>query len=86
MPKKIDYLAVLHMKRSAHEAMLKDLGLTPNQSTYLEEYGHIGQIDQIISLKLGLDSGKIRSGSNVCMVAAGIGYVWSANVIKWGER
>jgi 3-oxoacyl-[acyl-carrier-protein] synthase III len=84
--KKIDYLAVLHMKRSAHEAMLKDLGLNSNQSTYLEEYGHIGQIDQIISLKLGLDSGKIIKGTNICMVAAGIGYVWSANVIKWGER
>ena len=86
LSKKIDYLAILHMKRSAHEAMVKDLGLTSNNTIYLEEYGHIGQIDQIISLKLGIDSGKVKSGSTVCMVAAGIGYVWSANVIKWGGK
>lgn len=85
LAKKIDYLAILHMKRSAHETMLKDLGLTNNNSTYLEEFGHIGQIDQIISLKLGLDSGKIKKGSTICLLAAGIGYVWSAGIIKWGE-
>ena len=84
LEKKIDYLAILHMKRSAHEMMIKDLNLTAENTTYLDHYGHIGQIDQIISLKLGLDSKKIKAGSTVCMVAAGIGYVWSANVIKWG--
>lgn len=85
LPKKIDYLDVLHMKRSGHLGMLKDLGLTEDQSIYLEKYGHIGQIDQILSLELGLQEGKIKDGSIVCMIAAGIGYVWSANVIKWGE-
>ena len=83
--KDITYLDVLHMKRSGHLAMLKDLGLNENQTTYLENYGHIGQIDQILSLEIGLKEGKIKSGDVVCMIAAGIGYVWSANIIRWGE-
>ncbi len=83
--KDIDYLAILHMKRSGHIAMLSELGLTKDQSIYLEDYGHIGQVDQILSLHLALKEGKVKDGSVVAMVAAGIGYVWAANVIKWGE-
>ena len=81
----IGYLDILHMKRSAHKAMLAELGLSEDQSIYLEDYGHVGQIDQILSLKLGLEQGKIKDGTVVCMIAAGIGYTWAANVIKWGD-
>lgn len=81
----VDYLAILHMKRSAHLDMLRNLNLKSEQSIYLEDYGHIGQVDQILSLHLGLEQGKVRDGSVVSMIAAGIGYVWAANVIKWGE-
>lgn len=80
----IDYLNILHIKRSGHKAMLDDLGLKEEQSVYLEDYGHIGQVDQILSLILGLEEGKIKDGSTVCMIAAGIGYVWAADVIRWG--
>ena len=81
----IDYLAILHIKKSGHLGMLKDLGLTEEQSIYLENYGHVGQIDQILSLKLALEQGKVKDGDVVCMIAAGIGYTWAANVIQWGE-
>ena len=80
----IDYLDVLHMKRSGHYAMLKDLGLREDQSIYLEDYGHVGQIDQILSLELALKQGKVKDGDVVCMIAAGIGYAWAANIIRWG--
>ena len=80
----LGYLAILHIKRSAHAAMLQDLGLREDQSIYLEDYGHIGQIDQILSIHLALEQGRIKDGSVVCMLAAGIGYVWAAGIIKWG--
>lgn len=80
----LDYLAILHMKRSSHIDMLNQLTLKPEQSIYLEDYGHMGQVDQILSLHLGLEQGKIVHGSVISMIAAGIGYVWAANVIKWG--
>ena len=53
----IDYLAILHMKKSAHDFVLNELGLSEEKSIYLHEYGHIGQMDQILSLEL---SGKGR--------------------------
>lgn len=83
---KLDYLAILHLKPSAHNAILRNLQLTEAQSIYLEDYGHMGQIDQILSLHLALQQGKVRDGSIISMVAAGIGYVWAANVIKWGKE
>lgn len=81
----IDYLAILHIKRSGHQYILDALGLTEAQTIYLDEYGHIGQIDQILSLHLALQQKKVKDGSVICMLAAGIGYVWAANIIKWGE-
>jgi len=83
--KDIGYLDILHMKRSGHMAMLNELGLSEEQSIYLEDYGHIGQIDQILSLHLALQTGQVKDGTVVCMLAAGIGYVWAANIIKWGH-
>ena len=80
----VDYIAILHMKYSAHKFMLDQLGLTEEQSIYLNEYGHIGQNDQIISLELALNKGKVKPGDLVVFVSAGIGYAWNALTIKWG--
>ena len=85
LEKKIDYLAILHFKRSAHEAFLAGNGLSLQQSIYLEEYGHLGQLDQILSLYLARNEGKLKNNDNIVMLAAGIGYTWAANVIKWGD-
>lgn len=82
--KDIGYLAILHFKQSMHRQMLADLGLTDDQTIYLRDTGHIGQIDQILSLHLGLRAGRIKDGTVVSMVAAGIGYAWAANVLRWG--
>lgn len=81
----IAYLAMLHMKKSAHDYVLKTLGLSPEQSIYLDHYGHIGQIDQILSLQLALEQNKIQQGHIVTLVSAGIGYAWGAITIKWGK-
>lgn len=82
----IGYLDILHFKRSQHVAMVAELGLTPEQTVYLEDYGHMGQIDQILSLALGIEQGKIKDGTLVTMIAAGIGYVWASNCIRWGKQ
>jgi 3-oxoacyl-[acyl-carrier-protein] synthase III len=83
--KDISYLGILHMKKSAHEYVLNELGLSEEQSIYLEDYGHIGQIDQILSLELALSDGKVKEGDVVVLVSAGIGYAWGATTIKWGK-
>ncbi|TYS44064.1 3-oxoacyl-ACP synthase [Bacillus infantis] len=81
----IHYLAMLHMKRSAHDFVLQELGLGQGQSIYLEDFGHIGQFDQILSLELAEKEGRLAPGKIAVLVSAGIGYAWGASVIRWGE-
>lgn len=82
--KDLSYLAMLHMKKSAHDYILNSLELEESQSIYLSKYGHIGQIDQLLSLSLALEEGKINDGYIVTLVSAGIGYAWAAITIRWG--
>lgn len=79
----LDYLALLHMKPSAHRAVLEGLGIAEDQCIYLAEYGHLGQLDPILSLKLARDAGKIGPGSLIGLAAAGVGYHWGAAVLRW---
>ncbi|MER1989589.1 MAG: 3-oxoacyl-ACP synthase [Solibacillus isronensis] len=80
----LHYVAMLHMKKSAHDYVLKELGLSEENSIYLSHYGHIGQIDQILSLCLARKEGKLQEGQIVSLVSAGIGYAWGAITVKWG--
>jgi 3-oxoacyl-[acyl-carrier-protein] synthase-3 len=81
----IGYLNVLHFKRSMHGELLRTLGLREEQSCYLEDWGHLGQVDFMLSLELGLQQGRLRDGELMVAIAAGIGYVWGALVVRWGE-
>ena len=83
-PEGIDYLAILHFKKSSHVAILAELGLDESRTTYLDDYGHLGQNDQVLSLELGLAAGKVREGSRIIFVGAGLGFVWAATAIRWG--
>ena len=80
----LGFLCCLHFKRSMYHYMLQELGLREDQSIYLERYGHMGQIDQILLLHLAMQQGMLKPGTVVSMIAAGIGYAWGANVIRWG--
>lgn len=80
----IGYLAILHFKKSAHDAILEELGLSDEMTTYLDEYGHVGQNDQVLSLELGLKAGKLKDGMHAVLVGAGLGFVWAASIVRWG--
>jgi 3-oxoacyl-[acyl-carrier-protein] synthase-3 len=81
----VGYLNVLHMKRSAHLDMLSRLGLSEEHSVYLEEHGHLGQQDAMLSIVEGLKTGRLKDGDLMVIVAAGIGYEWGAGCVRWGE-
>lgn len=81
--KPIAYLALLHMKRSAHDAIVADLGLTPAQSIYLDHYGHFGSPDQVLSLGLAEQRGLLKPGDTVVFASAGLGYMWAASAFTW---
>ncbi len=79
----VAYVAMLHVKRSAHDALLQRLGVPAERSIYLDTYGHIGQVDQALSLELARRAGILKSGDLVVLVAAGVGYVWNAICLRW---
>lgn len=82
-PAQAAYVAMLHMKRSAHEGILRRLGIPSGRSIYLCDYGHIGQIDPLLSLKLARDEGRLSDGDVCVLCAAGIGYVWNALCVRY---
>jgi 3-oxoacyl-[acyl-carrier-protein] synthase-3 len=81
----LGFLALVHMKRSFHDHMLREFGLRDDQSIYLEDYAHTGHMDMPILMKLGLQSGCINDGTVIALVSAGIGWTWGATVVRWGQ-
>jgi 3-oxoacyl-[acyl-carrier-protein] synthase-3 len=80
----VAFLGITHMKRSFYETILETVGLTPEQSVYLDHYGHVQSVDQVLALQLGLEQGKIRPGDLIVLAGAGTGYTWSAIAVRWG--
>ncbi len=84
----IDYLGLLHMKKSAFKYVSQELGVDmEKQTTYFDEFvnlGHMGQNDGIMSIDFGLKHNKIKDGHLVVLASAGIGYSWGATCIRWG--
>lgn len=80
----IGFLGLVHMKRSFHEAMLVELGLSENQSIYLDHYGHMQSVDQVMAIELAHQRGLLHDGQIIVLAGAGTGYTWSAAAIRWG--
>jgi 3-oxoacyl-[acyl-carrier-protein] synthase-3 len=83
-PEEIAFLALNHMKPSMHRHLLNTLGLTPEQSVYLEDYGHIGAPDQVLALELAEYAGKLHTGDLIVLASAGLGFTWGATAVRWG--
>jgi 3-oxoacyl-[acyl-carrier-protein] synthase-3 len=80
----LDFVAVVHMKRSFHEHLLDALGVDPETDAfYLDEYGHVQSVDQTLAVREGLDRGHVGPGDVVLYLAAGTGYTWAATVLDW---
>lgn len=80
----VTFMGITHMKRSFYEQILAEVGLTPDQSVYLENHGHVQSVDQVLALQLGLQAGKIQPGDLIVLAGAGTGYTWSAITVRWG--
>ena len=80
----ITFLGITHMKKSFYLQILESVGLSPEQSVYLQDYGHVQSVDQVLAIELGLAEGKIRDGDLIVLAGAGTGYTWSAIAVRWG--
>lgn len=81
----IDFLNMVLIKPSGHREMLERLGLTEEQAVYLGDFGHTGEQDAMFGIKEGIRQGKLKDGDLMAIVAAGIGYVWAAGIVQWGQ-
>jgi 3-oxoacyl-[acyl-carrier-protein] synthase III len=80
----IDFLLPIHFKRSLHEQILLELGLSGEQTIYLDHHGHMSAVDPLFSLSIAADQGLVKDGDLVVLLAAGTGYTWAATAIRWG--
>lgn len=80
----VDVLCALHMKRSMHDALLAELGLREDQSVYLDDTGHMSGVDSLLGLDRAVRDGRVTDGDVVLLLAAGTGYTWAANIVRWG--
>jgi 3-oxoacyl-[acyl-carrier-protein] synthase-3 len=82
----LDFLNMVLIKPSGHREMLERLGLTEAQSVYLSDIGHTGEQDAMFGIREGLKQGRLKDGDLMAIVAAGIGYVWAAGIVRWGAE
>lgn len=80
----VRFLGITHMKKSFYLQILEAIGLSAEQSIYLQDYGHVQSVDQVLSIELGLAAGKIKDGDLIVLAGAGTGYTWSAVTVRWG--
>jgi 3-oxoacyl-[acyl-carrier-protein] synthase-3 len=79
-----DYLALRHVNPAARDQILSAFGLGPHESASLENVGHHGPNDIVISLDMGLKTGAVQNGSSVGLVSGGIGFSYAAAALRWG--
>jgi 3-oxoacyl-[acyl-carrier-protein] synthase-3 len=39
----------------------------------------------MFGIREGLKEGRLKDGDLMAIIAAGIGYVWAAGIVQWGE-
>ena len=77
----VSYLCGIHMKRSMHEAIVRELG-NP-RAAYLDDTGHMSGVDPLLALDRAGRAGELSEGDLVLLLAAGTGYTWAASVVRW---
>lgn len=80
----VDWVCGIHMKRSIHLALLDALGVPHDRATYLDDTGHMSGVDPLLALDRAGRAGQLSDGDVVLLVAAGTGYTWAAQVVRWG--
>lgn len=67
------------------EAARERLGLPEEKMIVtVDEYGNNSTASIPLALKTALDSGKVREGDRLLLVAFGGGLTWGATVLRWG--
>lgn len=80
---RINFLAPIFMKKSILDLILKEFGMTEEQSFILKNFGHVQSADAYIAIHEGLKLGRIKDKDLVVLLGAGTGYSWAATAVRW---
>jgi 3-oxoacyl-[acyl-carrier-protein] synthase III len=80
-----DFLALRHLAPAQRTFVVNQLGVSPDRSPALDQWGCHGTNDVLCSLDLGIKSGALKDGFRVMLLAAGIGFTYASAVIYWGS-
>ncbi len=81
--KDLDFVCVLHMNAKSHKMLFELLDMPLEKGTYLNDFGHVGQLDPLIALNLAEEKGMVKVGDLIGVIAMGFGYIWNGGVIRW---
>ncbi len=81
---KTGYLALRHLAPMDRKKVLEALDLSSFQSIDLEDFGHHGTNDPLISLDLGIRQNAVKDGDIVTLLTGGIGFTYAAAAVRWG--
>jgi len=81
----IDFLGCVHVGNRPQAALMKELGLDWEQTVFLWDDGHCGQVDPLLAMDYGIREGKVKDGDYVAFVGAGTGYAFCCTIILWGS-
>ncbi|MCW2879492.1 MAG: 3-oxoacyl-ACP synthase [Sphaerisporangium sp.] len=79
----VSFLCGIHVKRSLHDRLVKELGLDQDRAAYLDDTGHMSGVDPLLGLDRAARAGRLSPGDLVLLLAAGTGYTWAASVVRW---
>ena len=81
----IDHVVVQNQIPSVHRGIVEGLGLPDGRVSYLRGYGHMSSLDPLFALRIGAEENRYRDGDKILLLAAGLGYTWSAMVLEWSS-
>jgi len=84
-PDEVDFLGLLHAKRSFFLGILESAGISEDKTLYAWDYGHVQALDPLIALERAEKMNKLKDGDLVVLASAGAGYSWGAAALHWGK-
>jgi 3-oxoacyl-[acyl-carrier-protein] synthase-3 len=82
----LEYLALRHLDPKGRGTVLDTLGLREDQCDSLDDVGHCGSGDIVVSLARGLERGAFGPGDSVVLASSGIGFNYAAALLRWGRQ
>jgi 3-oxoacyl-[acyl-carrier-protein] synthase-3 len=81
-PEDLDLVVLQHQIPSVVRAILDDIGAKNADTVDLGDYGHMSSVDVPMGLHRAVTEQRLPDGGHALFLSAGLGYTWSAAVVR----